>query len=65
MLGLVFLVGMDALRAGDDADPPQNMRRALIMGTGLSMPMMLCAFVYNSRNKRLESEDEQRATQLR
>ncbi|ORZ03421.1 major facilitator superfamily domain-containing protein [Syncephalastrum racemosum] len=63
VFGLVILVGMDALREGNDANPPQNMRRALIMAAGLSMPMMLCAFVYNSRNKRLESEAERRAIQ--
>lgn len=49
---------MDALRAGDDGDPPQNMRRALIMATGLSMPMMVLSTIYNSRNKRMETEEQ-------
>lgn len=55
MLGLIFLSGMDALR-DDDGDPPGNMRRALIMATGLAMPMMMLCALYTSRNKRLESE---------
>lgn len=58
ILGLVFVVSMDALRAGDDGDPPENMRRALIMGTGLSMPIMVFSTIYNSRNKRMETEEQ-------
>lgn len=46
---------MDALR-DDNGDPPGNMRQALVMAVGLSMPMILFAWLYNSRNKRMESE---------
>ncbi|KAG0168651.1 hypothetical protein DFQ29_010061 [Apophysomyces sp. BC1021] len=55
VFALVFLVSMDALRE-DHGDPPGSMRRALIMGAGLSLPMTILAFAYNSPNKRLESE---------
>ena len=48
---------MDVLR-DPNGDPPDNMRRALIMATGISMPMMVIVQFYNSKNKRLTSEKE-------
>ena len=57
VLAFVFTVSMDALR-DPNGDPPDNMRRALIMATGISMPMMVIVQFYNSKNKRLTSEKE-------
>ncbi|KAI8139364.1 major facilitator superfamily domain-containing protein [Fennellomyces sp. T-0311] len=55
ILAFVFTISMDALR-DPNGSPPDNMRRALIMATGFSMPMMVLVMFYNSKNKRLESE---------
>ncbi|KAG2221677.1 hypothetical protein INT45_002715 [Circinella minor] len=57
ILAFVFTVSMDALR-DPNGDPPENMRRALIMATGISMPMMVIVQFYNSKNKRLAFEKE-------
>ncbi|KAF7722712.1 hypothetical protein EC973_002838 [Apophysomyces ossiformis] len=61
VLGLVFLLSMDALR-DDHGDPPGTMRRALEMAAGLSASMSIFAYVYESPNKRLESEQANVAT---
>ncbi|KAI9494405.1 major facilitator superfamily domain-containing protein [Zychaea mexicana] len=56
ILAFVFTISMDALR-DPDGDPPENMRRALIMATGFSMPMMVLVLFYNSKSKRLATEE--------
>ncbi|KAI9320014.1 major facilitator superfamily domain-containing protein [Dichotomocladium elegans] len=55
VVGLITLIGMDALR-DNHGDPPGNMHRSLILATCISMPIMLLTTVYNSPNKRLENE---------
>jgi hypothetical protein len=55
ILGLVFILSMDALRE-DNGNPPGNMRRALIMAASMVLPMSVVTFIYNSPNRRLEYE---------
>ncbi|KAI9032874.1 major facilitator superfamily domain-containing protein [Phycomyces nitens] len=59
VFGLIFLVAMDALRE-DHGVPEKNMRRGLIMATGLAMPMMAFVSFYTSPNKRMEIEKRNR-----
>ena len=63
LLGGIFIVIMDALKAGDNADPPNNMRKALwfqaIIGM-LVMPVPLCLGMFGRkayvRSKRWEAD---------
>lgn len=61
VLGLVFLACMDALR-DDSGSPPGNMKKALIMSAGLSMPIMIATALYNSPNRRLDFEERNKGS---
>ncbi|KAI8090034.1 major facilitator superfamily domain-containing protein [Halteromyces radiatus] len=58
ILGLIFLIAFNDLR-DDNADPPGNLRRGLILATCVAMPMMIFTSLYNSPNKRMDIEKEQ------
>lgn len=58
ILGLIFLVSLNALRE-EDGDPPGNIRRGLILATCVAMPTMILTSIYNSPNKRMEAERQQ------
>ncbi|KAL0088589.1 major facilitator superfamily domain-containing protein [Phycomyces blakesleeanus] len=59
VFGLIFLVSMDALRE-EHGVPENNMRRGLVMATGLAMPLMAFVAFYTSPNKRMEIEKRNR-----
>ncbi|KAI8879536.1 MFS general substrate transporter [Backusella circina FSU 941] len=59
ILGLAFILSMDALRE-DNGNPPGNMRRALIMAASMVLPMSIVIFIYNSPNRRLEYEKREK-----
>ncbi|KAL4808342.1 major facilitator superfamily domain-containing protein [Aspergillus unguis] len=59
LLGAVFIVIQDALKAGDNADPPQNMRNALIFSAVVAcvaapFPICIGLFGRNVRRRRLD-----------
>ncbi|KAF9887996.1 hypothetical protein FE257_009385 [Aspergillus nanangensis] len=59
LLGAVFILIQDALKAGDDADPPQNMRNALIFSAVIAVvaapfPMCIGLFGRDVRRRRLD-----------
>jgi MFS family permease len=63
LFGGVFIVIMDALKDGDHADPPRNMKRALIFQAVLalvSLPSVLCLGLFGRqafvKRKRWEAE---------
>ncbi|OAL24963.1 hypothetical protein AYO20_10566 [Fonsecaea nubica] len=63
ILGGIFIVVMNALKAGPDADPPQNMKQALIFQAVLAalvMPAPLCLGLFGRqarvRRKRWEAD---------
>jgi hypothetical protein len=58
VLGLIFLVALNALR-DDNGDPPGNIHRGLILATCVAMPTMILSSLYNSPNKRMEAEKQQ------
>lgn len=40
LLGGIFIIVSDALRAGDDGDPPQNMKRSLIFTAAIALAVI-------------------------
>jgi MFS family permease len=67
LLGGVFIVISGALRAGDDAEPPGNMRNALIFAAVLALvavPLGLCLGLFGRKEKlqlrRVRSDEEKR-----
>jgi len=59
LFGVVFVLSEGALRAGPDADPPLNMRRALIFNGSIIMASASLVFLLHGRQVRKE-RDEQR-----
>jgi MFS transporter, FLVCR family, MFS-domain-containing protein 7 len=54
LLGGIFIIVSNALQAGEDGDPPKNMRRALIFQAVVSlaiMPLPLCLGLFGRRDK--------------
>ncbi|EXJ54269.1 hypothetical protein A1O7_09607 [Cladophialophora yegresii CBS 114405] len=71
LLGGVFIVIMDALKAGAGADPPTNMKRALIFQAALAMlvmPLPLCLGLFGRkahvRRKRWEADRHARTEEV-
>ncbi|KAI9806126.1 MAG: hypothetical protein M1833_004533 [Piccolia ochrophora] len=61
LLGGVFLIAMDALRAGADASPPQNMGRALVFQAVVAvavvpLPLFLGFGGRDTSNRRVEAD---------
>ncbi|GAB1209947.1 hypothetical protein APSETT445_008735 [Aspergillus pseudonomiae] len=59
LLGAVFILAQDALKAGRDADPPENMRNALIFSAVIAcvavpFPVSIGLFGRNVRRRRLD-----------
>ncbi|KAI9877164.1 MAG: hypothetical protein M1830_004646 [Pleopsidium flavum] len=59
LLGAVFILVSDALREGEEGEPPGNMRRALVfmaLVAGVVVPLPLCLGVFGRgvRSRRLE-----------
>lgn len=44
LLGVVFLLAMDALKAGPEASPPLNMKKSLIFESVVALAVMPLAF---------------------
>lgn len=68
LLGGVFIVVSDALKAGDDADPPRNLDRALVFSAVLALvavPFPLALGLFGRRDrlvmKRVRSDDSRGA----
>lgn len=68
LLGGVFIVVSDALKAGDDADPPRNLDRALVFSAVLALvavPFPLTLGLFGRRDqlvmKRVRSDDSRGA----
>jgi len=63
LLGAIFIVAMDAMKAGKDANPPNNLKTALIFQAILGlvvMPVPLCLGLFGRqskvRSRRLEAD---------
>ncbi|KAH8161447.1 hypothetical protein CIB48_g6812, partial [Xylaria polymorpha] len=69
LLGGLFIVISDALKAGPDADPPANLNNALIFTAVIALavvPLPLCLGLFGRRDKlamrRLQSDDGSRSS---
>jgi len=51
---VIFVLVMDALRAGNDANPPQSMTRSLVFLGGIVMSSCVCVFALQARQARRE-----------
>ncbi|KAI8070966.1 major facilitator superfamily domain-containing protein [Gongronella butleri] len=58
VFGLVWLLSMNAL-IDTSGQPPNNLRKGLILAVCVAMPMMILSTVYNSPNRRMQVEKEQ------
>jgi len=63
LFGVMFVLSESALRAGPDASPPLNMRRALILNGVIVMFSTCTVFLLNGRQARKE-QDEQKLQAL-
>ncbi|KAG5294968.1 cell surface receptor/MFS transporter [Histoplasma ohiense] len=67
LLGTSFILIENALKAGDDAHPPNNMNRALIFQAVVAsavVPLPLCLGLFGRNPRRLRLEAETAAEQL-
>jgi len=63
LFGIIFILSMNALRAGADADPPLNMRRALIFnGTFVLVATSVIFFMRGKQTRKERDEHMRRQT---
>ncbi|KAI0334148.1 MFS general substrate transporter [Cubamyces sp. BRFM 1775] len=61
LFGLVFVLAENALRAGPDASPPLNMRRARIFQASLVAAVITFVYLIEGKQTRREQDEERRA----
>ncbi|KAJ8472940.1 hypothetical protein ONZ51_g8182 [Trametes cubensis] len=61
LFGLVFVLVENALRAGPDASPPLNMRRARIFQAALVAAVITFVYLVEGKQTRRERDEERRA----
>ncbi|KAI0920498.1 hypothetical protein AcV5_010215 [Taiwanofungus camphoratus] len=64
LFGIIFVLSENALRAGPDANPPYNMKRALVFQGALVCAAIAFIFLLEGRQIRRE-QDEQRLAEAR